>query len=98
VLSAHYLGLLDRLLGDLDSAEECFTEALDLHERVRSPILVAHTHAAWAALLPDRDQGDDRTRAREMAEHALAAATAGGYGYAERDAHAVLEQLEAARS
>jgi hypothetical protein len=66
--------------------------------RTESPLLTAYTDAAWAALLADRDQGDDRTRAREMAEHALAAATAGGYGYAERDTHAVLEQLEAARS
>ena len=45
-------------------------EALELHERIRSPVLVAHTHAAWAALLADRDQGDDHDRARTMARRA----------------------------
>jgi hypothetical protein len=33
-----------------------------------------------------------------MAEQALTAATAGSYGYIERDARAVLEQLDAART
>jgi hypothetical protein len=64
-----------------------------LHERLRSALLVARTQAAWAALLAGRDRADDRTRARDMAQRALATATAGGYGYVERDARAVLEQL-----
>src|SRR5262249_21508750 len=38
---AHRLGMLDHLVGDHDSAEEWFTEALALHERVRSPVLIA---------------------------------------------------------
>ena len=90
---AHWLGLLDHLVGDHDTADAWFTEAHDLHQRVRSPILVAHTQAAWAALLADRHQGDDHDRASEMAQAALAAGTAGGYGYVEADARAVLERL-----
>jgi hypothetical protein len=90
---AHYLGLLDHTLGNLDSADAWFTEATDIHRRMESPLLTAYTDAAWAALLADRDRRDDRTRARAMAEQALAAATAGGYGYIERDARAVLERL-----
>lgn len=90
---AHYLGLLDHLVGDHDAAAAWFTEALALHERVRSPILVAETQAAWAALLVDRGRGDDHARARAMAQAALDAASAGGYGYIEAGARAVLDRL-----
>jgi hypothetical protein len=90
---AHHLGLLDHTLGRLDDADHWFAESMHLHERLRSPLFVAHTQAAWSALLADRSRADDRARARDMAEQALAAATAGGYGNVERDARAVLEQL-----
>ena len=66
---------------------------LELHQRVQSPILVAETHAAYAALLADRGRGDDYDRARTVARAALDATTAGGYGYVEADALAVLERL-----
>jgi hypothetical protein len=89
----HYLGLLDHLSGRDDDAEQWFTEALQLHERVQSPLLVAHTNAAWAAMLADRNQHDDHTRARAMAQQALDTATTGGYGYIETDARALLTQL-----
>jgi class 3 adenylate cyclase/tetratricopeptide (TPR) repeat protein len=88
---AYYLGLLDHTLGNLDDADRWFAESVELHDRLRSPLLVAYTNAAWASLLVDR--GDEQTRARAMAERALAAAAAGGYGYIERDARAVLDQL-----
>jgi hypothetical protein len=90
---SHYLGLLDHLVGQYDDAERWFSEALEIHERVRSPILIARTQAAWAALLADRAQGDDRPRARTMAQSALDAAAAGGCGYIEADARLVLERL-----
>jgi class 3 adenylate cyclase/tetratricopeptide (TPR) repeat protein len=90
---AHYLGLLDQLVGDHDAAEAWFAEALELHQRARSPLLVAYTHAAYAALLVDRGRHDDTERARAMAQAALDAATAGGYGYIEADARAVLSRL-----
>lgn len=90
---AHHLGLLDHRAGRLDDAEHWFTEALELHERVGSPVLVAQTQAAQAALLADRNRGDDGARAREMADAALATAIAGGYGYIAADARAVLERL-----
>jgi class 3 adenylate cyclase/tetratricopeptide (TPR) repeat protein len=89
----HYLGLLDHLTGRYDDAERWFTEALQIHERFRSPLLITHTYAAWAALLADRNQDDDHNRARVMAQQALDAATAGGYGYIETDARTVLTQL-----
>jgi class 3 adenylate cyclase/tetratricopeptide (TPR) repeat protein len=88
-----YLGRLDHLLGRYDDAEHWFTEALELHQRVRSPVLIAQTHASWAEMLTDRDQGDDHARARKIARAALDAAITGGYGYIETDARAVLDRL-----
>jgi hypothetical protein len=90
---AYYLGLLDHVLGDYDAAAQWFSEALGLHQRVRSAVLIARTCASWASLLADRNQGDDHDRARMMARAALDAATAGGYGYIETDARAVLDRL-----
>jgi len=89
----HCLGLLDHLERRYDDAERWFIEALEIHQRVRSPILVAKTQAAWAAMLADRDRGDDHSRARTMAQAALDAAVSGGYGYVEKDTRLVLERL-----
>jgi class 3 adenylate cyclase/tetratricopeptide (TPR) repeat protein len=89
----HYLGLLDHLDGQFDDADRRFTEALALHERVRSPILVASTQASWAALLCDRSQGDDVDRAGVLAHAALDTAGAHGYGNIERDAMAAIARI-----
>ena len=88
---AHLLGSLDHLLGDHDTAEQWFMEALDHHQRLRSPLLIALTQASWAAVLADRGRDHDHDRAREMATAALAAA--GAYGDIEADARTVLDRL-----
>jgi len=90
---AHYLGMIDHLLGRHDDAHRWFGEAMALHQRFESPLLVAQTNAAWAGLLADRGTGNDHERARAMATDALTAATSGGYGYIERDARSVLERI-----
>ena len=90
---AHYLGMIDHLLGRHDDANHWFGEAMALHQRFESPLLVAQTNAAWAGLLADRGTGNDHERARAMATDALTAATSGGYGYIERDARSVLERI-----
>ncbi len=90
---AHYLGMLDHLLGRHEYSERWFEEAMAIHDGMESPLLVAYTDAAWSALLADRDRGDDRQRARVMAERAVHVATAGGYGYIQSDAEAVLARL-----
>jgi tetratricopeptide (TPR) repeat protein len=90
---SHYLGTLDHVLGRNDDANNWFAEAMQLHQQLESPLLIAYTHAAWAALLADRNQGDDPTRAGAMAGTALATATALGYAYIETDARAVLDRL-----
>lgn len=67
--------------------------AAALAERLGSPLLGTYVDAAWSAVLADRGRREDVDRARTMAERALAAATAGGYGCIERDAAAVLHRL-----
>lgn len=90
---AHYLGRLEHSLGNLDGAHDWFQRALEIDERLESRLYVAHTQAAWAALLVERDEGDDRERARAMAEDALASAVAGGLVAVARDARNVLARL-----
>jgi len=90
---AHLLGLLDHSCGDLDSADRWFREAMELHERLHSPLLVAYTQAAWARMLAERAGADDRAVASTMAGEALQKAVAGGYGTVERDARAALDRL-----
>ena len=91
---AHYLGLLARVLGRYDDADQWFAQALALHERIESRFFIALTQTAWAALLADRNQPGDAQRARLLLEAALPVATAGGYGYIERDARTVLERIK----
>lgn len=91
---AHYLGMLDHLLGRHDDADAWFEQAMAIHDGMASPLLVAYTEAAWGGLLADRDRGDDRQRARAMAERAVAVASTRGYGYIEADARAVLAQAQ----
>jgi tetratricopeptide (TPR) repeat protein len=91
---AHHLGTLDHMLDRHDDADRWFQEAMAIHERMESPLLVAYTQAAWACLLADRNRQDDRARAGQMAQQALAAATAGGFRYIESDARAVLDRME----
>ena len=90
---AHYLGMIDYLLGRHDDANHWWGGAMAMHQRFESQLLVAQTNAAWAGLLADRGTGDDRERARAMATDTLTATTSGGYGYIERDARRVLGRL-----
>jgi len=89
----HYLGLLDHLVGRLDDAEQWFNEALALHQRVRSPILIGATQASWAAVLADRAAPKDLIRAHALAQSALDVAMVGDYGNIIADARAVLDRV-----
>jgi ATP/maltotriose-dependent transcriptional regulator MalT len=83
---AQYLGMVDHALGDLDRANDWYGEALTLHERLASPVLVAWTKVAWASLLSDRDRQGDLERARRMLEEAIGEARANGWGFIEQAA------------
>jgi tetratricopeptide (TPR) repeat protein len=91
---AHYLGLLAHVLGRHDEADQWFAQALALHERMESRFFVGLTQIAWAALLADRNQPGDAQRARLLLDAALPVATAGGYGYIEHDARALLKRID----
>lgn len=87
---AHYLGLIDAFLGRFDEAARWFGEAIEIADRMSSPMLAAHTQAAWAQMLADRSHGGDHDRARELASIALQTATAVGLGDVEATARDVL--------
>ncbi len=87
------LGRLDRAAGRYDEADEWFVEADALHRRLESPVLVAQSDVAWAALLADRDRDDDAERAHVLASGALHVAERSGYGYVVADARQVLDRL-----
>jgi ATP/maltotriose-dependent transcriptional regulator MalT len=91
---AHHLGMVEHFLGDLEAADRWHRRANAVHEALESPPLVSATKARWALLLIDQGRDDDRERARNLAEEALAAADAGGYRLVEHDARAALEHLD----
>jgi hypothetical protein len=90
---AHTIGRLEHVLGRLDGAEASFSRAAELHARLRCPPFISLTEVAWADLLTDRDRGDDRTRARAMAERARSTASRHRYTGVESAAAAILERL-----
>jgi tetratricopeptide (TPR) repeat protein len=90
---AHYLGRLGHALGLLDEADADFRRAIAVGERLGSPVCLAHTRSALAALLAERGANDDRDRAAALARDALAAALVGGYLAVEREARATLVGL-----
>jgi tetratricopeptide (TPR) repeat protein len=68
----HYLGLLATTLERWDAAEQHFTAALALHERMGARPFAAHTRYAWAHMLAQHDEPDNRERAVAMLDDALA--------------------------
>ncbi len=90
---AYWLGRIDHLLGDVDSAEHWLTVADRIHRRFESPLLTAYSDVAIAALLADRGRPTEAERARQLAEAALEVASTRGYVPVARDARAVLDRL-----
>ncbi|MFN2555463.1 MAG: AAA family ATPase [Nitriliruptorales bacterium] len=68
------LGLLATLLGRFEEAEAHFEAALDHHERLGSPPLVALTQAGYAQMLWARGGAGDEERAEGLRVGALAVA------------------------
>jgi hypothetical protein len=75
---SYYLGLLATTLGNWDTAERHFTEALAMNERMGARPSLAHTRYAWADMLLRRGAPGDRERALELVDAALAEAEAMG--------------------
>ncbi len=90
---AHYVGMLEHLLGRFDDAESSFRDALETHERLEAPFFTAWTKAAWAELLVDRADGEDLERAGAMAAEALAIAEPAGYAAVAAQARSLVARL-----
>jgi class 3 adenylate cyclase/tetratricopeptide (TPR) repeat protein len=75
---AVHLGTLAVLLGRYDDAENHFTKALDIGQRLRSPYWVTRTQVAEARLL--REVNQDAHRAETLLANALATARQHGFG------------------
>lgn len=90
---AQALGLATHILARYDEADTWYAEALDIHQRLEAPVLIAQTQATWADLLVDRDRPGDRDQAHKLLDEALPIAVEHGYGFVERDAATVLARL-----
>jgi tetratricopeptide (TPR) repeat protein len=77
---AHYLGLLANVSGRHNAADHHFSEALNIHQRIRAPYWTARTQLEWARSLTARGASGDDDRARDLV--AAAAVTARHYGFA----------------
>jgi hypothetical protein len=84
------LANLAATFGDFDRAESHFAASHEAHERIGAKHSLAKTQACWAAMLLTRRHSADRSRARDLAERALASAEHHGYGAVARRAAAVL--------
>jgi hypothetical protein len=82
---AHFLGLLDIVDDDLDSALTRFDIASGLHRRLAAPVLEGYNQAAVAAALARRDGPGDRERVEEIrTELEHLATTTGARGVLDR--------------
>ena len=64
------LGSLATTLERYEQAEEHFTAAAEIEERLGAPLFLARTHAAWARALIARGRPEDLDRAQHMLEEA----------------------------
>ena len=74
------IGTAAAALGRFDDAEQLYAEAIDLAQRLGAPTFVAATRVQWAKTLLDPAGPQDVTRAKELAQQALATAEELGLG------------------
>jgi hypothetical protein len=68
--TSHYLGLLATTLGRYDEAEQHFTTASAIHDRLTAPAWLARTNLEWARMLTLRRQRGDLERAHVLLDTA----------------------------
>lgn len=90
---AHFLGTLAVVLGRYDDACGHFQEALEVHERLRAPALVAETRLEMASALLARNGKGERAQAEQLLRTALDLAAEYGCTRVERLARARLDRL-----
>ena len=67
------------VLGRYDEIDAHFAAALDIHERLEAPYLIARTRLDWADALRERNRPGDASLAATLASAAYVAATAHGF-------------------
>jgi len=87
---AHYLGQLATVLGRYDTAEEHFSMARTLHERLQAPFHHARTHLEWARMLVVRARPADGHHARTHLDTAIDLARRYGCALVEQQASELL--------
>jgi class 3 adenylate cyclase len=90
---AHYLGMLDTVLGRFEEAEQHFSSAARSHERIGAPAWLARVPLEWALMLVARGRAGDAVRARDLLGQALTTARELGLGNIERRAVALLNEV-----
>jgi DNA-binding CsgD family transcriptional regulator len=90
---ARYLGLLAATRSRWPEAEQHFAQALATHTRMGARPLLAHTAREYAAMLLACGRHDDRPRARELLELALAHYTDLGMAQHAARTHALSARL-----
>lgn len=83
---SHCLGGLAGLLGRYDETERYFARATAVHEKLKSPYLLALTQLSWARVLMDRAAPGDAARAVELARLVHDASQRHGFATAGRRA------------
>ncbi|MEE8370145.1 MAG: adenylate/guanylate cyclase domain-containing protein, partial [Dehalococcoidia bacterium] len=69
---AGYLGIAAATAKDWEAAEEHFKAALEAEQRCRAWPFLARSQYEYAAMLAERDEGEDRTKALGLVNEALA--------------------------
>jgi class 3 adenylate cyclase len=84
VAIAHSLGSLATVLGWYDDADTHFNDALEMHEKLQAPFLIALTQLEWARMLLARRASGDLARAESMLRSARDLAQQYGFAAVER--------------
>ena len=87
------LGLALATAGRFDEANEAFSQAAAVHERIDAPIELARTRVNWAQMLTSRGQSGDLDRTRELLDNALTTATGLGLATIQRRARTLRAKI-----
>jgi DNA-binding SARP family transcriptional activator/tetratricopeptide (TPR) repeat protein len=92
---ARALGLALATAGRFDEADEAFTQAAAVHERIDAPIELARTQLDWAGMFARRAEPGDADRAGALLGSALTTADNLGLAMIQRQAKTMLSKLAA---